>query len=404
VSPTSGARGGPGFLVAAAFIGPGTVTTASVAGATAGSGLIWALILSVLATLLLQEHALRLGVVTRRGLGEALRDRFAGPITRPLMATLVLLAILVGNAAYQGGNLSGAALGMGSLIGLERWIWILLTGAAAAALLWTGRHELVTGVLIGLVALMALVFGATAIMVAPSFGELVGGLVPDFADGNTALVLALFGTTVVPYNLFLHAAASARKDWGQDVAGALRLARRDSTIAILLGGAITLAILITAMPLHAAGQAVGGAADMADQLRPLLGDMAGVAFGVGLAAAGLTSAITAPLAAVWATQGIMGWDEGITSARGRSIWGGVLLTGLAAALFGGSPIELILTAQAANGLLLPVAAGFLVWVMNDAGLLGERRNRLGMNVAAALVLAPVVFLGLRRLAGAMGLV
>ena len=406
MSSRSGLRGGPGFLVAAAFIGPGTVATASVAGATTGTTLIWALVLSVIATLVLQEHALRLGVVTRRGLGEALRDRFSGPIARPLMAGLVLLAILIGNAAYQSGNLSGAALGLGTFAGAPPWAWILATGAVAAALLWTGRHQFVTRVLVGLVAVMALVFGTTAVMVAPPLSELLAGLVPSLqpgmSDHSLGLVLALFGTTVVPYNLFLHASASARIDWGDDLDEALRAARRDSTVAILLGGAITLAILITALPLHAEGQGITGAADMAAQLRPLLGDWAGVAFGAGLAAAGLTSAITAPLAAVWATQGVMGWDDAPTAMRSRVIWGGVLLTGLIAAMVGGSPVQLILTAQAANGLLLPIAAGFLVWVMNDARLLGKRRNRLAMNLVAALVLAPVVWLGLRRLASALG--
>jgi manganese transport protein len=402
VNSGAGARRGPGFLVAAAFIGPGTVTTASVAGASTGPALIWALLLSVIATLVLQEHALRLGVVTRRGLGEALRDRFSGSVARPLMAALVLLAILVGNAAYQSGNLSGAALGLGAFAGAPPAAWILATGAVAAALLWTGRYRLVTQVLIGLVAVMALVFGATAVMVAPSLGRLLGGLVPSVPDGSAGLVLALFGTTVVPYNLFLHASACARTDWGDDPEIALRRARRDSTLAILLGGTITLAILITALPLHVSGQGIASAADMAAQLRPLLGDWAGIAFGAGLAAAGLTSAITAPLAAVWATQGVMGWDDAATATRSRAIWGGVLATGLLAALFGGSPIQLILTAQAANGLLLPIAAGFLVWVMNDTRLLGAQRNRLAMNLIAALVLAPVVFLGLRRLASALG--
>jgi len=403
VTPRPGVRGGPGFLVAAAFIGPGTVTTASVAGGTTGTALIWVLVLSIIATLLLQEHALRLGVVTRRGLGEALRERFSGPFARPAMAVLVLVAILVGNAAYQSGNLSGSAVGLGALTDTGATPWLLITAIVAGGLLWSGKHQLVTRVLVGLVALMALVFGVTAIMVAPPLAELAAGLIPSIPDGSLGLVLALFGTTVVPYNLFLHASAAARTDWGDDTGRALAAARRDALIAISIGGLITLAILVTALPLHAAGQGGGGVRAMVDQLRPLLGDWAGAAFGAGLAAAGLTSAITAPMAAVWATQGVMGWDDAPTSGRSRAIWGGVLLVGLITALVGGSPIQLIVTAQAANGLLLPIAAVFLVWVMNDERLLGPRRNRLWMNAGAALILTPVVLLGLRRLASALGL-
>jgi NADH:ubiquinone oxidoreductase subunit 4 (subunit M) len=105
-------RFGPGFLVAAAFIGPGTVTTASLAGARQGYALAWAILAAVLATLVLQEMAARLGSVGRMGLGEALRASFPTAWLRAAAIGLALMAITFGNAAYQAGNLTGAALGM----------------------------------------------------------------------------------------------------------------------------------------------------------------------------------------------------------------------------------------------------------------------------------------------------
>ncbi|MGH7546464.1 MAG: divalent metal cation transporter, partial [Gemmatimonadota bacterium] len=108
-------RIGPGALVAAAFIGPGTVTTATLAGAAFGYELLWALAFSTIATIALQEMAARLGVVGRSGVGEALRRRLTGA-ARVFAVALVIGALVAGNAAYETGNLLGAGLG------LEGWV------------------------------------------------------------------------------------------------------------------------------------------------------------------------------------------------------------------------------------------------------------------------------------------
>ncbi|MCG8576105.1 MAG: divalent metal cation transporter, partial [Flavobacteriales bacterium] len=108
---------GPGAMVAAAFIGPGTITTATLAGASYGYTLLWAILFSVLATIVLQEMASRLGVIGRKGLGEAIRAKLNGKLSFYLAATLVISAIFIGNAAYESGNISGAVLGFKSILG-----------------------------------------------------------------------------------------------------------------------------------------------------------------------------------------------------------------------------------------------------------------------------------------------
>ena len=106
---------GPATLVTAAFIGPGTVITASMAGASYGYTLIWALVFSVLSTMVLQEMAARLGIVTGRGLGENLHQLVQQKWLRWPLLLLVVSAIVIGNSAYQGGNISGASLGAEAL-------------------------------------------------------------------------------------------------------------------------------------------------------------------------------------------------------------------------------------------------------------------------------------------------
>lgn len=388
---------GPGALVAAAFLGPGTVTTATLAGARFGTTLLWALLFSVVATLVLQEMAARLGLVTGRGLGEAVRARFETPAARWAAAALVIGAVVVGNAAYQAGNLLGGALGLQALAGGPVEGWSLGLAAVAAGLLWTGSYRVVERVLLVLVGLMSLVFVVTAAVAAPDPTELLRGLaVPELPAEGALVALGLVGTTVVPYNLFLHASA-VREKWSGP--GSLPAARRDSAVSIAVGGVASMAVVVTAAA-AGAGE-VSDAADMAVQLEPLLGTWARGFFAAGLLAAGVTSAVTAPLAAAYAAAGVLGWERDLRGRRFRAVWGLVLGTGAAFAAGGASPVPAILFAQAANGVLLPAVAVFLLVVVNDRSSLGRWRNGPALNVAAVAVTGVAVALGVRAVVEAL---
>lgn len=388
---------GPGILVTAAFIGPGTVTTATLAGVRFGYALLWAIAFSILATIALQEMAARLGLVTGAGLGEAIRRRFRGTRSRLIAVTLVVGAIAVGNAAYETGNLLGAALGLQAILGGELRIWALALAAVAFGLLHSGSYRLVERVLVGLVAVMAFVFLATMAALAPAPGPILEGIfIPRVPEGTGLIVaVGLIGTTVVPYNLFLHAAA-VREKWGGPEH--LRLARFDLSFAILLGGAVTMAIVITSAALPAGG-GITDAADMAVQLEPLLGRWARVFFAGGLFAAGLTSSMTAPLAAAYATAGAVGWPLDLRDRRLKRVWQTVLGVGVFFALIGVSPVPAILFAQVANGLLLPAVAVFLLLVVNDREAMGRWMNGRALNVLGAVVVIVALALGVRAILG-----
>lgn len=392
---------GPGWMVAAAFIGPGTVTTATLAGAGFGTTLLWALAFSVVATLILQEMSARLGVVTGLGLGEAVRRRFEAPVLRIGAIVLIVSAISVGNAAFETGNLLGAALGLEGVAGGAPRNWALLIAALAALLLWTGSYRVLEGVLMAMVAVMSVVFMVTAFLVRPPLDELLAGLlVPRLPDGALLFTVALVGTTVVPYNLFLHASAVRERFQGAET---LPAARRDLVASILVGGGVSLAILTTAAgTIHGTGAEIQSAADMAPQLEPLLGRWAGVFFAIGLFAAGMTSSVTAPLAAAWATAGALGWRTDLKAPGIRLVWGGVLGVGVFFAGTGIQPVEAILFAQAANGILLPCIAGFLLLAVNDRRWMGAHRNSRWTNLLGAGVLLVTLILGGRGVLTALG--
>lgn len=397
---------GPAALVAAAFIGPGTVVTASLAGANYGYALLWALVFSVIATIILQEMAARLGVVTQQGLGENIRAAIQHPLLRWFTVALVLSAVVVGNSVYQGGNLSGASMGVqglsesGWLPSLPASMVPLILGVAAASLLWIGSYRVLERVLIGLVFTMSIAFVVTFALTEPDWQALLHGLVvPTIPAGALLTVVALIGTTVVPYNLFLHASTAAQK-WQRPEQ--LSEVKSDLYVSIPLGGLISIAIIATAAAaFFGRAASIEGAADLAVGLQPLFGDAATGFMAVGLFAAGLSSALTAPLASAYALSGVLGYERNLKGLPFRLTWLGILTIGVAIASLGIRPVSVIWFAQVANGLLLPLMAGFLLWVCNRS-VLGEWRNNWRQNTLGGLVLLVACGLGGRSLASAFG--
>lgn len=390
---------GPGILVTAAFVGPGTITTASAAGAHFGLALLWALGFSIIATIVLQEMSARLGLVTRSGLAEAMRSTFQNRWFGRLAVILIVVAVGLGNAAYEAGNIAGAALAANTLLGINGSAAAISLGLLACLLLATGKYRVLETALMALVIVMSVVFIAAALLVAPAMGDMIDALIhPTLPTGSTFTVIALIGTTVVPYNLFLHANAVQEK-WHEEqpLDTALSQARWDTTISIGLGGLITLAILSTAATaffqtgLEFTGQS------MAVQLEPLLGTAAKYVFAVGLFAGGLTSAITAPLAASYAVCGALGWSQALDDKKFRLVWASVLFCGTLFAAVGTKPLVAIMFAQVANGFLLPVVAIFLLLVMNRRQLLGEYCNGLLANALGITVVVIATGLGAAKL-------
>ncbi len=400
-------RLGPGLLVTAAFIGPGTVTTASVAGAQFGFALLWAVVFSVIATLILQEMAARLGVIGRCGLGEALRVAIQHPILRRGLTLLIIVGIGCGNAAFEMGNILGAAVALADLSSLPASSWVLVIGGLTFFLLWSGAYAPLERMLILLVVIMSSVFLLAACLVQPSLSDIHSGFFTlTMPPGSFLTVMALIGTTVVPYNLFLHASAVQIK-WPVTNRSrqTLRAARTDSLVSISLGGLLTVAIITTAAStFFMQGIALENAAGMATQLEPLVGTSARLLFASGLFAAGLTSAITAPLAAAYATVGVLGWSTGLKSRNFRFVWASIVLIGTGLAFFGTCPIHAILLAQAVNAFLLPLLTGCLLFVMNQKSLLGSYTNGILANTLGGIVFFIVTCLGIFQFLRTLGIV
>ncbi len=383
---------GPGFLVAAAFIGPGTVTTCSMAGARFGYALIFALVFATLTTLILQEMTGRLSLGSGYDLGQSLKDFPEKQITKVVFLTLTLSSITFGCAAYEAGNIIGGALGLEMVSSVSKKIWVMMISLIAIFILSRKKYKIVEKFLISLVFLMSLSFLITFIIVKPNFLSMLKGTLPSFPDKSLYLVLALVGTTVVPYNLFLHSSVVKEK-WSHREH--LKDVKKDLLVSICLGGAISVSIVVTsAVAFYAKGLSLDSGAQMAQQLRPLFGSLTNFLFGMGFFAAGMSSAVTAPYAAAFASSGILGWKGGQESRGFKGVWMGVIATGLVVSLFDFNPLAIIVFAQVANGLVLPVASVFLLIVLNDRKRMGDLANTPLMNIVGGAVILLVSFLGM----------
>ncbi|NOQ91189.1 MAG: divalent metal cation transporter [Flavobacteriaceae bacterium] len=392
---------GPATLIAAAFIGPGTVTLCSIAGVNFGYNLLWAMLLSIVATIVLQEMAARLGVVTQKGLSEVLREEIKNPFFKIVSAILIISAIVIGNAAYEAGNISGGVLGLSTIapeysfiIGNYSVNYLnLLIGAAAFILLYIGNYKVLERSLIVLVILMSVSFVLTAIITKPNIVSIFKGIfIPKFPENSILTIIGLVGTTVVPYNLFLHASLVKEK-WHNK--SDLPLVRKDTVIAVFVGGIVSMAIIISASASNLTS--INSAIDLAKGLEPLYGQAAKYFLAIGLFAAGITSAITAPLAAAYVIKGIFGWNDGLKSKKFKAVWMFILFLGVLFSSLKIKPIEIIKFAQITNGILLPIISGFLLWIMNKKHVLGKYSNNITQNIFGFIILVLTIFLGVKSI-------
>ena len=385
---------GPGILIVGSFIGPGTVTSATKAGAAYGYDLLWTVVFSVIAVIVLQGMCARLGIVTRTGLAESLveylKDR---PVFENFMVFLVSISIITGGVAYMGGDLTGTAIGISTITGIPSRTIAGIWGVCIMILINIGDAIKSLETLLSIcVGIMSIVFVATMLIVKPDVVGMFVGAVPTVPSGSLMTCVALIGTTVVPYNMFIHA-TSARKTW---TIKELPIARFDTTVSMIIGGIITLAIMVTAGTVMK-GMDVKSAADMAIQLRPLLGDFSVPFLSLGLIAAGVSSAVITPLGVSYVLAGLFGWK--MEKSDKLFFWTIILVLvfGIIVATTGIQPLTIIMVAQAVNGVFLPVIVFTTVYLTSRKEIMGEYTNSMLSNILGGAIFIISLVIGVSSL-------
>jgi NRAMP (natural resistance-associated macrophage protein)-like metal ion transporter len=384
---------GPGVITGFAGNEAGGVTTYSSIGASFGYSMLWLLLVASLGLAVIQVTCARMGVTTGQGLSDLIRSRFG--VRWTIVAMLVLL---IANGSNVIAEFAGIAASV-ELLGIPR----IVSVPAAALVVWVlvvfFSYRVVERTLFVLL-LAFLAYPVSAFLLRPDWGSVLAGFAPSVpvAPGALAFALALVGTTITPYLLFYVQASVVDKGLGREEA---RYAQLDVLLGAAMAGIFAFFIVVvTGSVLFPQGIRVESAAEAAGALVPLAGENAGLLFGVGLFGASLLGAVVMPLSTSYAICEAFGWESGISkNFREAPVFMGLftllLVVGALVVLLPGlSLIPLIIAAQVANGVLLPIVLIFVMRLATDRRVMGN-----AVNGQVATVLGWGVALG----AGALSL-
>ena len=348
----------PAFVITAAFIGPGTITMCILTGTNYGFDLLWAVLCSTLITIFIQNIAARISFYSKKGLATTILDNEKSRLLKILLMCLIFSSIFIGNSAYEAGNLSGTLIGTNGIlnllsIDLSNFIQLIIICLIISILIFINNYKILSNILMLIVGFMSLSFLISSLLTKPDFIEILKGLfIPSFNSNNILNIVGIVGTTVVPYNLFLHAALVNKKY--KDI-NSIKL---DTIIAVTIGGVISLCIIVTSASIQGAN--ITNPSEIGNLLEPLYGKISNWIINLGFFCAGLTSSITAPIAA--AIIFCECFNLKLNGFYYKLVSISIVLIGFVFSSIFKLPIQIILFAQVANGILLPVL-GVLLFVL-----------------------------------------
>ena len=375
---------GPGFITANVDNDPGGILTYSQAGAKFGYALLWTLIPTTIALIVVQEMAARMGAVTGKGLSDLIREEFG---LRATFFTMLVFGLAdLGNIAAE---FAGIASGLG-IFGLSKYLTVPIGAVLVWALIVYGRYRSVERVML-LFSLIYFGYAGSAILAHPNWmAALRQTFVPEVSLRSSdylVMVVGLVGTTITPWMQFYLQSAVVEKGitvkeyW---------LSRWDVIIGCLITDVVAFFIVVSCgatLFIHGTHN-ISDAVDAAVALKPLAGQFASVLFAIGLVNAAMLSAAILPLATTYNICEGLGFESGIDKRFGEApvfyvIYTALIAFGAGVVLVPRIPlIRLILVSQVANGVLLPFVLYFMLKLVNRADLMGRYKNsRLANGIA-----------------------
>jgi len=356
---------GPGVMVMLADTDAGSVITAAQSGAKYRYALVLPQILLIPVLYLVQEMTVRLGLTTRLGHGALIRQTFGQRWA--LLSAGTLFVACVGALVTE---FAGVA-GVGTLIGIPRWI---STGAAALALITLvllGRYRRVEHVGIA-VGSLELLFLPAALMSHPH----VSMILHDFAhplhasSGFVTLLAANVGAVIMPWMIFYQQEAVIDKGrHGLNLRSALRSARLDTAFGAVITQIVMVAVVVASaatLGVTNRGHALNSIGDIATALTPFLGRRdAVIFFGLGIVGASVVAALVVTLAGAWGISEVLGWRHSLNDSPARavgfySLAVGGTISGAVLVLVIPNLVNLSIDVEVMNACLLPIILGFLL--------------------------------------------
>jgi len=379
-----GGRIGPAFVTAALVFGPGSITTASSLGAEFAYDLVWVPVIATVLMLCFVDLSVRIGLSTDVGPVATVSRRLGR-----IVGVLVGLGAFVVVTSFQAGNSAGTGAASNVLFGGDVAVFATIFTALAIGFLWLPSfYKYLERVMVTIILAMVAIFLVTAVVSQPDLGAMVAGLVPTFPTGSAAAVVGLAATTFSVVGAFYQIQLVREKGWGPQDYG---VARRDAVLGSLILGGLSLLIMIAAAAvLNPRGVTVESPADMATILDPTVGQWAAGLFAVGLWAAAFSSLVGNSTIGGSMLAGVFGIEKG--GLRSTSVKACItivmVLGGVVAVVFGGIPVQLIITAQAVTIFAVPLI-GLVIVVLarsRDRGSLKAPTAQFVLGIAGLLFL------------------
>lgn len=391
---------GPGLITGAADDDPSGIATYSQAGAAFGYSTLWIALLTLPLMAAVQLMCARIGIVTRSGLANVLREHYPRWVLWGACSLLVL-----GNMVNIAADLGGMAAAAGLLTGIAATWFVPAFTALIMALLVFASYEKMTRVLKWLsLALFSYVFAA--VLAKPNVMDALRGTFTPrvvWSKEYLLMLVAILGTTISPYLFFWQAAQNAEQDahWREQGKKAerpqramqreLRAAARDVNTGMLFSNAIMFFIILTAAAtLYRTGlRDVATAEQAAEALRPLAGRWASLLFAAGLVGTGMLAVPVLAGSAAYAVAGAASWragmDENVHTAKHfYSVMSVAMAVGTTLSVAHAKPIQLLIWAAVINGLLAPPLILLILAVTNNPAVMGGHRNSRGLNVLGGI--------------------
>ena len=386
---------GPAFVAAIAYVDPGNVAANVSAGAQYGFLLVWVILVANVMAGLVQYLSAKLGLVTGRSLPESVADQSRTPtrIAYWLQAEFVAMATDLAEVV-------GGAIALYLLFGLPLLAGGAITGGVSLALLAIQNHrgqQMFERVITGLLLVIAIGFLTSLFVQPPAPSDVVSGLLPRF-DGPESILLAtaMLGATVMPHAVYLHSGL-ARDRHGQPEAGAprrrlLRITRYDVAIAMLVAGAVNLAMLLVAATNLQGMENTDSIEGAYAAVQGTLGHTVALFFAIGLLASGLASTSVGAYAGAMIMQGLLRRSYPLLLRRLVT-----LIPALAILAIGVDPSRALVLSQVVLSFGIPFALIPLVRLTSNSSLMGEDTNHrvttaLGWTVAALISVLNVVLI------------
>lgn len=371
---------GPGIITASVDQDAGGIATYSLAGAHYGYSLLWTLFFTTISLAVVQEMGSRMGVVTGKGLGELIRERYG-----VRAAVLILATVVLANLANTIAEFAGAAAAF-EIFGIPRLLSVPLTACFVAWLVIQGTYARLERVFL-IASALYLLYVISAFLATPPWGEvLLQTIRPSFHMDQDYLlmVITLVGTTITPWMQFYVQSSTVDKGlrWKE-----YKYARLDVILGACVATGVAYFIIVAcAATLHAHGVRIETAADAARALEPFAGRYASLFFALGLLNASIFSAAVLPLSTAYAACEALGWTTGV-DRRPReapgffAIYLIMIAIGAAIILWPDVPlIPIMFFSQTLNGILLPFILVIVLQLVNDREVMGAAVNSPLVNL------------------------